>query len=486
MSMISNFIKDDIADSLQEMLLIVDNKGNVVKANALAKKEFDVESQNEIEKTDVKELFPVMFRENVEVEPLLKECIGKPLETLAYRRNKTCFDVQMLVSNVDGHYLISLLNIHSVMELKKEVKNAREKVKSADTVRNEFVANVTHELRTPVNGIMGHVRYIMDLPDVDSDIQNTMKIIETCCQNMSKIINNLLDFSKMEAGKFSIEEKEFSLRDCIKQVVDTNIKRANEKGIELETLIADDIPKVLLGDELRISQILNNLVSNAVKFTSIGKVKLQVIKSVQYGNEIELFIMVMDTGIGIAVEDKDKLFKSFSQVDGSITRKYGGTGLGLSVTKNLVEMMRGNIHVQSSPGKGSTFACSIILHTLEADKVTVDLNETSPVKPDITKLMQTRQNEDEDKVYQFGTSENKKEIQKNMEKLILCMEMESWNNAEKFAMNIKQLLKGAGDDFIRIAFKLEMSVRKESYEKSIEHFHTMCNMLPKDIQINMQ
>lgn len=473
----------EVLDLMQEELLVVDASGQVLYANPPAKAEFGLATGQENQKVYIGGLFPLLFPEYKDKENIFDEYMGKETETVAYRQNQTCYEALFLVQKIpheNEKYLCNVLNIHTTQELNRELEKAERDAQAANKVRNEFVDNVTHELRTPVNGISGHVKYLLESVEITSEIRNTLKIVERCCKNMEKIINNLLDFSKMEAGKFSIEEGQFSLTECVDQVIAMNIKKANEKGIGLEASIADDIPEILLGDELRISQILNNLISNGIKFTSIGKVKVEILKTAHYGNEIILFIMVIDTGIGIAPENKDKLFKNFSQVDGSITRRFGGTGLGLAVTKNLVEMMGGKINVESSPGKGSTFACSIILHTLEDNaEASSPIEKNLLLKPDLTTLMLASNEMNLDKVYKFGSKDNMQEIEKNMEKLVLCMEMETWNRAEEFADNLKLLVKDGGDELVKQAFRLELCVRKENYQRSMEYFEQFRQMLAK-------
>lgn len=470
-----------ITDQMLDILLLFHENGKILYANQNAKREFGYEDG--FETFSIRDLFPILLQQIDDFREYAANQKDEQIETIAYRKNQTCFPVEIRISPVHGEqtyteiYLCSVRNLFIQKDLQRKLEKAEVEAKAAEIVRNEFVANVTHELRTPVNGIKGHVRYLMEQTQLSQEQISTMRIIERCCENMEKIINNLLDFSKIEAGKFSLELNEFRFRDCIQHIVDTNIKQANEKGIALEAKIADSIPEVLIGDELRLTQILNNLLSNAVKFTSIGHVRLEIVEAAHIGNEIELFFMVMDTGIGIEPGDKDKLFKSFSQVDGSITRKFGGTGLGLAVTKNLVEMMRGTINVESWPGKGSTFAFSIILNTLdEPCENNAKVIEELKVKPDINRMLLTNNAEEMEEIYQFGSKANCQELKKNMDKLVLCIEMNTWEKAEEFAGNIKKLVQKGEPEYTKQAFKLKMSVRREDYEKSISIYEQLKEM----------
>ena len=176
---------------------------------------------------------------------------------------------------------------------------------------------------------------------------------------MNKIIDNVLDFSKLDAGKFTLEPRRFHFRNMLDYVKEQHIGRITEKGLDFFMTVSPQAPEYIVGDELRIVQILNNLLSNALKFTSVGKITLQALKTARVDDKTELFFIVSDTGIGIAEEDRDKLFRSFSQVDASISRKYGGTGLGLNICRQLVELMGGSIEVESRRGGGSVFSFSI-------------------------------------------------------------------------------------------------------------------------------
>ncbi len=313
---------------------------------------------------------------------------------------------------------------------------------------------------------------------VTGEQKRTLDIILRCCENMSAIINNILDFSKLEAGKFTLEQKEFNFYQMINHAVETNITAINAKGLHTMVNIDKSIPEFLIGDELRLTQILNNLLSNAVKFTSVGYINIEVTKTVQFDDEIELFFVVSDTGIGISQEEKDKLFKSFSQVDASITRKYGGTGLGLAITKQLVELMNGSIHLDSEKGKGSSFSYSVRLHVAQ------DKKEEHSVREQFEFI---NQNQDMSKfdnigeIFHFGTAENTEELRSKMEKLIICLEVGAWEKAETFSHNIKALVEEGPQELKKAAFRLEMNVRKEKYEKAVEQYNNLKQLFEENV-----
>ena len=279
------------------------------------------------------------------------------------------------------------------------------------------------------------------------------------------------------AGKI-MTQKEFDFYQMVNHAVETNITAINSKGLHIMVNIDKTIPSYLIGDELRLTQILNNLLSNAVKFTSVGYINIEVTKTVQFDDEIELFFVVSDTGIGVSQEEKDKLFKSFSQVDASITRKYGGTGLGLAITRQLVELMHGSIHLESEKGKGSSFSYSVRLRVAQNKK------EENSVREQFEFI---NQNQDMSKfdnigeIFQFGTEENHQEIRNKMEKLIICMEVGAWDKAETFSHNIKELVEEGPQDLKKTAFRLEMNVRKEKYEKALEQYNSLKELLEENI-----
>lgn len=467
--MISAIVPANIRKVFDENLgitLVFNDEGDVVYLNEAAKKELGFEDGE----VNIRDIFAVLFAENVSVQDFVSDTEGKVTTATAYRKNYTCFTAEIktvrMTSEEDVNFnIMSILNTQYEVYARQEIERVENSMKESMRTRNEFVANITHELRTPVNGIKGHIK---NLYSVETDIQKkrTMEIVLKCCDTMQNIISNFLDFSKIEAGKFEITEEAFNLRDCINQVVDTSIMLANEKGLKLTATVAEDIPDIVIGDELRITQVLNNLVSNALKFTSIGYVSIEVYKTRLKHGRMELTFLVMDTGIGVTPEQKEKMFKSFSQVDGSITRKYGGTGLGLYVTRQLVGLMHGDIRLDSEKGKGSVFSFNIEVGVEDADS-----NEEEILSlPQVMRngQIKSRQMAALDTIYVYGSEENRKELRSNLEKLVLCIEMDNWERAELFADNVKQLTQEADEGIKKLVFKMQMSVRKENYDKSIE------------------
>jgi hypothetical protein len=295
---------------------------------------------------------------------------------------------------------------------------------------------------------------------------------------MEGIINNILDFSKLEAGKFQLDEKPFSFYALMSKLEKMFTMLTVRKGLRFMMNMAQEIPDALIGDELRLTQILNNLVSNAVKFTEQGYVGVEITLNQRIDDEVELFIMVVDTGIGLSPEDKDKLFKSFSQVDASITRKYGGTGLGLSITKELVNMMRGKVWADGEKGKGSSFSFTVRLKLQDTPEA--NANDAN-LRAWMTTNKLNKIAGEQDLMYEFGSDINKRELKKYFEKLSISMDMDSWQKAESFATTLKQLMKGGSKELQRAVFKMEMAIRKSDCDKAKDNITKVKEMLLSEL-----
>ncbi len=251
---------------------------------------------------------------------------------------------------------------------KEELIKAKNAAEMAAHAKSVFLANMSHEIRTPMNGIIGMAE-LLKRTSLDDEQREYVDIISASGENLLTVINDILDFSKIEAGKIVLEKIPFSLMDEIKNVISILDFQAKKKGLLLLTDIDKDVPEYVKADPVRLKQVIINLVNNAIKFTESGGVTLNV-SCQEVDNKKRIFLFkVIDTGIGISKEGLKQLFKSFSQVDISITRKYGGTGLGLAISKNLVELMGGEIGVESEEGKGSTFWFTAELETLSAEEV---------------------------------------------------------------------------------------------------------------------
>lgn len=463
-----------ILDETMELVLYIDKYGNVSYANNVAMKLLDYK---QIEGVNVSNILPNLFKKNGDELIIEMPIGGEVVQSVAYRENNTCFsvDVKLLTSRfINDQYVCLMIDTSKLESLEKQLAGIRENAVDVDMVKTEFVANVTHELRTPVNGILGNTRELLSRePGIEE--AKILSMIERGCEDMHALINNILDFSKLDAGKFQLEAREFNFRNMIEYVKSNHVNKIHEKGLDFFITVSPDIPEVLIGDELRVVQILNNLLSNATKFTTVGKIMMEAVITAHTGNRVELFFMVMDTGIGIDKKNQDKLFKSFSQVEASISRRFGGTGLGLNISKQLVELMGGHIDVESELGKGTTFTFSIWLDVPEGESVNAitTANSDAPV-------FSSAEDEAAREATQraFGSEENLAEIDKRLMKLALCIDMETWEKAEMFTDAIKQLSDGAPREVSTAVLRLKMAVQKENGEKAtaaIEQLRSLLN-----------
>ena len=278
----------------------------------------------------------------------------------------------MVVEHADelGELVMQFNKLNSKLEKDYNTLN-RLKIKAEDTakIKSEFLANMSHEIRTPMNGIIG-MSYLALQTKLDTKQRDFIEKIDNSAKNLLGIINNILDISKIEAGKFKLEKIDFKLHEVIDNSINLLHFKMEEKSLDFQLDYEDNISTLYHGDALRLSQILNNLLSNAVKFTSKGSISLHVSKV----NHNRFQFKIKDTGRGLSKEEQKDVFKAFRQADGTSSRQHEGTGLGLTISKQLVEMMNGKIWVESKAGKGSTFSFEIELKEL------VDKYDTQRVK----------------------------------------------------------------------------------------------------------
>ncbi|MFA7240354.1 MAG: response regulator [Sulfuricellaceae bacterium] len=270
------------------------------------------------------------------------------------------YDLTTFTSAGEPHLLVLIHDVTEFRSAEQSLTEARRIAERANRAKSEFLANMSHEIRTPMNAIIGLSDLALGL-ELPPKLRDYFAKIHTSSKALLSIINDILDYSKVEAGRLELDSVEFSLEEMLENVANLFIVRAEEKGLELLFQVGHDVPPTLIGDPLRLSQVMNNLVGNAVKFTEKGQIHILVEQIATPPGQTTLRFAVRDSGIGMTPEQASRLFQAFTQADGSITRKYGGTGLGLTISKRLVEKMGGDISISSALGQGSTFTFTLTL-----------------------------------------------------------------------------------------------------------------------------
>ncbi|MBT6627479.1 MAG: response regulator, partial [Gemmatimonadetes bacterium] len=263
--------------------------------------------------------------------------------------------VGQLPSADETRYVLVVRDIRQQKEAEAALRAAADSAEATSRTKSEFLANMSHEIRTPMNGIIGMTDLALEDADVQDETREYLEAVRTSADSLLEIINDILDFSKIEAGRLELEAIDFDLRTSLDTALLPVRLRAREKGLDLRCHVTDEVPANLSGDPTRLRQVVTNLVSNAIKFTDHGHVSVKVEVESRKDADVVLHGSIEDTGIGIPTEQQPRIFESFTQADGSTTRRFGGTGLGLSICTQIVDLMDGRIWVESEEGRGSTF-----------------------------------------------------------------------------------------------------------------------------------
>lgn len=477
-----------LMENSREIILFFQNTGQIIDCNKAAKDILGYD--DDIFDITIADIFKRVAKIRKNSLVINSNYKNKSSETIAYKKNQTCFpvDLKIIMDNCNGFTgLCIAVDISEKKKLIRIIRYLKSDLKNLNQIKNRFIANITHELKTPVNGIKGMIETLLDM-ELTPKQKESVNIIYQCCNNMNSLINDLLDITRMKCNKLVLEERRFHFRQMMENIVKLNMKQVNEKNLKFTVNVSRNIPEYLIGDEYRLTQIINNLLSNAIKFTYDGQIILDVAITEHSRHMVELFFMVIDTGIGISTAEMDKLFLSFYQVDGSITRRFGGSGLGLSICQMLVKAMGGKISVESELGKGSTFSFTVKLKlakvknkknipalsdTIIKEELYQDKNkELVEMLIDETDMTSTTLNEVQN--YINKANENKpmlssgQNTQLLMEKLILSIEMEGWEHAEHLALQIRDLIPKNNKQLTNKALQLLFGIRKEDHDLSLK------------------
>ncbi|MCR4715866.1 MAG: response regulator [Lachnospiraceae bacterium] len=276
-----------------------------------------------------------------------------------------------------NHINLIVLDVTEQKETESKLARSVEETEAAYKTQGEFLANMSHEIRTPINGILGMLQLSLISGDLTTEIRDNLETAKNSANTLLRLINDILDYTKLEAGKYKIRYSELNITEVIENTVNLQRPVAENKNLLLDCQIAPNAPETMIGDAQRVEQVLNCILSNAIKFTTNGGVRVKVAFIEETPTQVRTRIAVADSGIGIAETDKEKLFKRFSQVDSSNTRKFGGTGLGLVITKQIVELMNGTITVQSKEGIGSTFIIELPMEVVIREEVEQEVTDAS-------------------------------------------------------------------------------------------------------------
>ena len=358
-----------LLDSALEGIIIFDSDNRCIEVNNKA-----IEIYNAEDKSDMlgRTVFDFISKYSLPIiQKNLQENNINPYEANFLRKNGETFPAlvrgKTTILNGEPVRVSSILDMTEIKNKEQLLIKAKQKAEEANQYKSQFLANMSHEIRTPMNGIIG-MSYLALQTNLDTKQKNYLKNIDNSAKSLLRILNDILDFSKIEVGKLSIEKVDFNLSNLIRQIEDLITHEINEKNLDFKISYNNNCSKNFSGDSLRLKQILINLLGNAIKFTDHGIVKLDITKLASNRCKFE----IVDSGIGLTEEQQSNLFQSFTQADGSTTRKYGGTGLGLTISKQLVELMNGKIWIESKINVGSKFIFEIELEEL-SDTLDLDI-----------------------------------------------------------------------------------------------------------------
>ena len=351
-------INEKIYEYIREGIMVIDDKLNIFSINSSA---IDIFGLMEATSDELKIKHP-SFWEIVERHTKQQGDFSFEIEITQQGIKRWYLTRAYLIKDRiwPNGWVVNLLDISEKKEHADALLQAKELAETANLAKSQFLANMSHEIRTPLNGITGFVK-LLEYTDLDDEQQEYVRIINQSSDTLLSVIQDILDISKIESGLFTLDKEPFSLPTMFGNAKETFEAKAKEKGIELSLTLSEHIPPFVIGDGIRLQQVMLNLISNAVKFTEEGRIDISAGANYITEGQIQPCITVEDTGIGMEQKVLSTIFDNFMQVDTSSSRKYGGTGLGLSISKRIIEMMEGTITVKSAAGIGTTFYISVPL-----------------------------------------------------------------------------------------------------------------------------
>jgi PAS domain S-box-containing protein len=384
----SEWLYHSLVDNLPVYFVRKDREGRVVYANAALCELLQRPLDDVLGKTDL-DFFPRELAEKYRRDDQRVMDSGEVFTDIEENRSDGrffYFEVRKTpVRDASGRIIGTQAIFWDVTQRQQALQDlaeAKEAAEAANRAKSDFLANMSHEIRTPMNAIIGMTGLVLDTP-LAHEQRDYLETVRDSAEALMGIINDILDFSKIEAGKIELERSPFEIREWLGDAMKALAVRAHGKGIELAYHVDPRLPAFLVGDGLRLRQVIVNLVGNAIKFTQNGEVVVDVALDRDTNGELELGFTVSDTGIGIAAEHRDRIFQAFEQADMSTTRRFGGTGLGLAISSRLVDLMGGRIDVDSEPGRGSRFRFNAVFHKPSGEEAAIE-------PPDITRLIGLR------------------------------------------------------------------------------------------------
>jgi PAS domain S-box-containing protein len=354
-----------ILDQIEDGCSVVDLRGNYLFVNDAFCRIFDFSRDKILGQSFKGTQNPVRHAKTIEIFNTVYRT-GQPVKAYEYKVTPSNLYVEQSITlerDVAGRPVgfLSVYRDCTTRKLAEEaLANAKEAAESANRAKSEFLANMSHEIRTPMNGIIGMTALALDSQMTPPQYE-CLVTIRSQAESLLTVVNDILDFSKIEQRHVDLESVPFSLADAVHEVVAPLEVPARAKGVKLSTAIAPDAPAYVVGDPVRLKQVISNVLANAVKFTECGSIQFDVSVDARTDDRATLHFRVADTGIGIPADKQAAIFEPFQQADGSMTRRFGGTGLGLAIASTLAELMGGRIWVDSEPGVGSTFHCTVPL-----------------------------------------------------------------------------------------------------------------------------